>query len=76
LTELAVPFLKFAEGVRTHRALLAAGSPRELHVLEELWHCFRYHHRMAESQDAYRTIASFFDRNLVAGPALVRRGAC
>lgn len=27
---------------------------------------FPYHHRMSESQDAYRTIANFFDRYLVA----------
>jgi acetyl esterase/lipase len=52
--------------VRTHRALLAAGAVSELHVWEGLWHCFPYHHRMPESQDAYRTIAGFFDRNLVA----------
>jgi epsilon-lactone hydrolase len=52
--------------VRTHRALLAAGAASELHVWEGLWHCFPYHHRMSESQDAYRTIADFFDRYLVA----------
>jgi epsilon-lactone hydrolase len=50
--------------VRTHRALLAAGVPADLHVWEGMWHCFPYHHAMPESQDAYRTIASFFDRAL------------
>jgi acetyl esterase/lipase len=50
--------------VRTHRALLDAGTPSELHVWEGLWHCFPYHHDMPESMEAYRTLAAFFDRNL------------
>jgi acetyl esterase/lipase len=50
--------------VQTHRALLAAGVACELHVWEGMWHCFPYHHALPESQDAYRTLASFFDRNL------------
>jgi len=50
--------------VTTHRRLLAAGASCELHVWEGLWHCFPYHHEMPESQDAYRTLAGFFDRTL------------
>lgn len=50
--------------VLTHRALLAAGARAELHVWEGMWHCFAYNHRMPEAQDAFRTIAGFFDRHL------------
>ena len=53
--------------VLTHRALLAAGAAAELHVWEGMWHCFPYNHRMPEAEDAFRTIASFFDRHLRRG---------
>lgn len=48
----------------THRALVAAGVQTDLHVWEGMWHCFPYNHRMPEAQDAFRTIAAFFDARL------------
>ena len=53
--------------VLTHRALLNAGATAELHVWEGMWHCFPYNHRMPEAEDAFRTIAGFFDRYLKRG---------
>jgi acetyl esterase/lipase len=50
--------------VTTHRRLIAAGVSCELHIWEGLWHCFPYHHDMPESQDAYRTLTSFFEHTL------------
>ena len=46
------------------RRLTAAGVPSELHLFDGLPHAFFVWPDMPESMEAYRLIASFFDRHL------------
>ena len=48
----------------THRALLRAGAPAELHVWEGMWHCFPYNAHIPEAKEAFDTLVGFFDRHL------------
>lgn len=63
----------FAASVLTwqHRRLTALGIPSELQLFDGLGHAFFVWPDMPESIEAYRIIASFFDRRL--GTAALRR---
>jgi acetyl esterase/lipase len=52
--------------IQSHRLLTNAGVTGELHVWDGLWHGFMVDSRLPESQEAYRVIARFFDRELAA----------
>jgi acetyl esterase/lipase len=48
--------------------LTQAGVEAELHVWEGMWHSFFSDPELPESQQAYRTIVTFFERHLAASP--------
>lgn len=50
--------------IATHRALTAAGVDASLHVFDGMGHSFYYNITLPEAQDAYATIARFFQNNL------------
>ena len=50
--------------VYTHSQLVKAGVPGDLIVGEGLGHCYIYSAQLPESQDAYSTIAKFFQKYL------------
>lgn len=50
--------------VETHRQLIKAGVPADLHVWDGLGHCFFYNPDLPESREAYQVIATFFDHHL------------
>lgn len=50
-----------------HRRLAAAGVPSELYLFDGLPHAFFVWPDMPESHEAYRLIATFFDRHLSRG---------
>lgn len=52
-----------------HRRLAAAGVPSELFLFDGLPHAFFVWPDMPESREAYRLVASFFDRHLSRGAA-------
>lgn len=56
----------FAASILTmqHRRLAALGVPSELHLFDGLGHAFFVWPDMPESMEAYRLVASFFDRHL------------
>jgi acetyl esterase/lipase len=48
----------------THSQLVKAGVPGDLIAEEGMGHCYMYFAKYPEAQDAYRTIADFFQKNL------------
>ena len=50
--------------IYTHSQLVKAGVPGDLIVGEGLGHCYIYQANLPEAQDAYATIAKFFQKNL------------
>ena len=50
--------------VETHRRLVNAGVPADLHVWDGVGHCFFTDVTLPESQEAFSVIARFFDQHL------------
>ena len=50
--------------VETHRRLVNAGVPADLHVWDGVGHCFFTDVSLPESQEAFSVIARFFDQHL------------
>lgn len=50
--------------VHSQNLLVQAGVEAELHVWEGMWHSFFSDPELPESQQAYRTIVTFFERHL------------
>ncbi len=51
--------------IQSDRLLTQAGVDTELHVWDGMWHAFFTDPALPESREAYRVIATFFDRHLV-----------
>ncbi|PNS09516.1 Esterase/lipase [Lysobacter silvestris] len=56
----------FSVGALTtmHRRLLAAGVEADLVIFDGMWHAFLVYPDLPESQEAYRIVATFFERHL------------
>jgi epsilon-lactone hydrolase len=50
--------------ISTHRALVKAGAPADLHIWDGLGHCFFFDLELPESHEAYETIVKFFAAHL------------
>jgi acetyl esterase/lipase len=55
---------EMSAAVNTHRELVKAGVPAELHMWDGLGHAFFYNIDLPESREAYQVMAGFFGRNL------------
>jgi acetyl esterase/lipase len=53
-----------SSAVYSHGRMIKAGAEADLHLWEGLYHGFIYNPAIPESQDAYRLIVDFFDRQL------------
>jgi acetyl esterase/lipase len=56
--------MEMSAAVNTHRELVKAGVPAELHLWDGLGHAFFYNIDLPESREAFQVMADFFARNL------------